>query len=445
MTSAYAASNGKNINVQLCDSANLDAFGRLRVSQPFSLNISKFEYSVDEHYWPTLITGAASETHLPNESSIRLDVTAAAGDEIIKQAKYYNQYQPGNSQLIEMSGIFGPHEAGIRKRVMYGDDNNGVIFEQYNNEYAFILRTNTSGTPDDTERVIQSDWSVDRFGYGGEPVTDAHNPSRKNIDFTKSFIFFVDLEWLGVGRVRCGFVQDGVIYYAHEFNNAGVKDKVYMGTASLPLRYEIENIGGTNAGSMKQICSTVKSEGGQEVFGIPHTAARSFYDAVVVPDTSALTGAYTPILSIRPRQQFHSKDFRGLITPVEFEVFVEGNFPVELILVHDGTLTKGAGVPLAAGDWTPIADETSDVPSATEYTLAPNAIDITTGHVHNLGFASGDVKGTPTPGSDIVTRLFLSNGIDITDRTQTDTYTIAARAKGGSSDCSAVIRVAEVR
>jgi len=445
MTSAWSQAGNRNANFQLGDSSNLDAFGRLRVSQPFSLNISKFEYSVDHHYWPVLITGAATENHLPNESTVQLDVTAAAGDKIIKQSKYYNQYQAGNSQQGMPSTVFGDHQSGIRKRVGYFDNNNGLFFEQYNGEYAITLRTSTSGSPVDTERIVQSDWNIDHFQYNSSPKDDPENPSKKNFDFSKSFIFFVDIEWLGVGRVRCGFVIDGISYYAHEFNNAGIKDKVYMATASLPLRYEIENIGGTNAGSLKQICSTVKSEGGAEVFGVPHTAYRSFYDAVAVPDTSASTGAYTPILSIRPRQTFHSKDFRGIITPVEFEVFVEGNFPVELILVHDGTLTKGAGVPLVAGDWTPIADEAADVPSATEYTLVPNAIDISTGHVHNLGFASADVKGAPTPGGDIITRLFLANGIDITDRTQADTYTIAARAKGGSADCSAVIRVAEVR
>lgn len=445
MTSAFSKMGGKNSSVELGDSANLDAFGRLRVSQPFALNIYKFEYSTDEHYWPTAITGAASETHLPNESSVQLDVTAAAGDKIIKQGKIYNQYQPGNSQQIMMTGVFGAHEEGIRKRLGYFDGKNGVFLEQYDGEYAITLRTNTSGTPSDSERIAQSSWNIDRFQYSSSPSSDPNNPSKKKIDFTKSLIFFVDLEWLGVGRVRCGFVQDGLIYYAHEFNNAGVKDKVYMESASLPLRYEIENIGGTNTGTLKQVCSTAKSEGGQEIFGVQHIAARSFYGAVAVTDTSGTGGAYTPILSIRPRQTFHSQDFRGVIIPVEFEVFVEGNFPVEFILVHDGTLTKTGPAPLDPADWLPIADETADVPSASEYTLEATAIDITTGHTHNLGFATGDNKGLATPGQEITTNLLLSNGIDVTDRSSADTYTIAARSKGGGVSCSAAFRVAEVR
>jgi hypothetical protein len=446
MTSAWNQSGRKNEFVELGDSSNLGAFDRLRVAETFSLNISKFEYSKDLHQWPELITGAASATHLPLESANQLDVTAAVNDKVTKQAKCYSQYQPGNSQLIMATGVFGAQESGIVKRAGYFDDLNGVYFEQSGGDYFIVLRTSTSGSPTET-RVVQANWGIDDFIIKDKVGKTTQNPSKKTIDFTKSFIFLVDLEWLGVGRVRCGFVHDGIIYYAHEFLNAGSLDKVYMQSASLPLRYEVENVGGTNTGSMKQICSTVKSEGGQEIFGVPHVAARSFYSGVAVPDTSATTGAYTPILSIRPRKLFHSKDFRGVTRPVEFEFFVEGNFPIEYILVHDGDLVKGGGtpVPLVDADWTPVADETNDVPSATEYTIVATGIDETTGHIHNEGFAAAAVKGNTTIGADVQTVIDLCNGIDIDDRSQADTYTLAARAKGGTPTVSAVLRFVEIR
>lgn len=449
MTSAWNEAGNSNIFTELGDSANLDAFQRLRVSQVLSLNISKFEYSKDIHDWPELATGVGTVAHLPNESANLLEVGATAGDRIIKQSKCYLQYQPGNSQMGMMTGVFGGFEDGIVKKIWYGDGNNGVRFEQdgVNGVYNIVLTSYTSGSPVETI-VTQNDWIIDTFTLQDpEDRTPNKNPSKKQINFTKSFIFFFDLEWLGVGRVRGAFVQDGVIYYCHEFLNAGVLDKVYMTTASLPIRYEVENIGGTNVGSMKQICSTIKSEGGQEIFGVPHVAERSFYTAITVLDTSGSTGAYTPVLSIRPRKLFHSQNFRGIVRPVEFEFFVEGNFPIEFILVHDGDLVKGGGtpVPLLDADWTPVADETSDVPSTTEYTLLATGVDETTGHVHNFGFANAAVKGFPTVGQDVKTVIDLCNGIDIDDRTKTDTYTLAARSKGGSPTVSAVLRFVEIR
>jgi hypothetical protein len=451
MTSAYSQTGGVNQSVEFGDSSSIGAFNRLRVAEVLSLNISKFEYSKDIHSWPELATGVGTATHLPDEAANLLEVGATANDKITKQSKCYSQYQPGNSQLGMFSGVFGDFETGISKRCGYFDDDNGIIFEQdgVNDVYNIILRSSTSGSPVDT-KITQADWQVDIFQLQDkEDITTKNtNPSKKRINFTKSFIFFIDLEWLGVGRVRGGFVQDGIIYYAHEFLNAGSTDKVYMATASLPIRYEVENISGTNTGSMKQICSTIKSEGGQQIFGVPHVAARSFYEVKTVLDTSgAGDGSYTPILSIRPRKLFHSKDFRGVIRPVEFEFFVEGNFPIEFILVHDGDLVKGGAtpVPLVDGDWTPVADETKDVPSATEYTLVATGVDETTGHIHNFGFADAAVKGVPTIGEDVQTVIELCNGIDINDRAETDTYTLAARSKGGSPTVSAVLRVTEIR
>lgn len=424
---------GRNY-VSIADGPDKDAFNRIRVSQTFTLLSKKLEYYENDHDFPELVTGTGSTTYLTNQSAVQLNAPAD-GDSVIRQSHAYEQYQPGNSQLIFATGAFGDHQTGITKRVGMFDDKNGIFFEQSGGDYHFVIRTNsgadggTPGTPKELSRVSQSSWNIDTLKVGSK--TD--NPSFKRIDFTKTFILIIDLEWLGVGRVRIGFVQDGVIYYAHEFVHAGYLDRVYMSTASLPLRYQIINSGGVD-GTMVQICSTIKSEGGQEVFGVAQVARRSFYNAVAVPDTSAGSGAYTPIISIRPIQTFKTLDFRGKIKPIEFEVFVEGNFPIEFILVHDGALTGAS--------WTQVTG--TEVESATEYDISATAIDLTNAHVHNFGFAVSDVKGTTTLGTDILTEIFLCNGIDITDRTAADVYTIAARAKGGTPDVSGHIRIAEL-
>jgi hypothetical protein len=73
--------------------------------------------------------------------------------------------------------------------------------------------------------------------------------------------------------VRCGFVLDGEYYYCHEFNHANSLDVVYMTTAVLPLSYAVRATA-TVSGSMKQICSSVASEGGYEPAGAIYTAGR---------------------------------------------------------------------------------------------------------------------------------------------------------------------------
>ena len=433
---------GKRPNfIRFADSADKDAFSRQRVSLPFSLNNSKFEYSKNLHEWPELIVGTGVVTHLPHESSNLLSVPAI-GDKVTKQQKCYTQYQPGNSQLPIGTVVFGDHEEGIVKRFGYHDSFDGLIIEQSGGTYYLIIRRKnpTTGLPEELSRIAQADWNIDKFNGGNK----TNNPSGITFDFSKFIISLSDLQWLGGGRVRAGFDVDGVIYYAHEFNHAGNLDSVYMSTASLPFRYEIENVSNGAGGSMKQICSTVKSEGGQEVFGVPQVAKRSFYDAVSVIDTSGASGAHTPILSIRTRKLFHGKDFRGIVRPTEFEAFVEGNFPVEFILVHDGDLVKGGGtpVPLVDADWTEVSGDSESVPSVTEYTLL--ATGVSGGHEHNAGFASGTVKGSTTLGSDIITAINICNGIDIDDRSEADTYTLAARSKGGNATVSAILRMIEI-
>ena len=69
----------------------------------------------------------------------------------------------------------------------------------------------------------------------------------------------IDQEWLGVGRLRCGFVIDGVIYYAHQFLHNGLTVQ-YTKTPRISLSYYI--YGATTANAMRQMCSTSIIEDG---------------------------------------------------------------------------------------------------------------------------------------------------------------------------------------
>ena len=74
-----------------------DAFGRLRVSNPFTLFDGSLRFSDNAFKWDQVDTGAGTSTFLPNESSILMATTGAGS--AIRQSKQVFSYQPGKSLL----------------------------------------------------------------------------------------------------------------------------------------------------------------------------------------------------------------------------------------------------------------------------------------------------------------------------------------------------------
>jgi hypothetical protein len=149
------------------------------------------------------------------------------------------------------------------------------------------------------------------------------------LDWTKSQIFLIDFEWLGVGRTRFGVVLDGMILYFHEFRNANNLATVYMQTANLPLRYQMVSTTGA-ANDMYQICATVISEGGfEEQYGYPFATANG--------TTGVAVTTRRAVLSIRPAATFNSIVNRGTIIPQDLTVYCTGQ-PVYWELVYGAAL-----------------------------------------------------------------------------------------------------------
>lgn len=226
-----------------------DAFGRLRVSNPVTLFDAQNRY-IDGELFSSDNSGSGTVTYNVNSSNFTLAVSGN-GDEVIRQAKRVTLYQPGKSLLIMNTFAFNTPTANLRQRVGYFTSQNGIFLESDGTDIYIVKRSYTSGSAVDT-RVAQSSWNGDTFNGAGD--------SGITLDVSKTQILWTDIEWLGVGSVRVGFVIDGVFYIAHTFHHANTETDVYMTTASLNCRYEITSTGA--AGSMKQICSTVISEGG---------------------------------------------------------------------------------------------------------------------------------------------------------------------------------------
>lgn len=298
----------------------LDAFERLRVSQPTSLFGSQFQYDLQPVSWESGITdtsGNAAVTHLPLESSVEL--SCEAEDIIIRQTRQYFHYQPGKSQLLIATFAFDTGVFGVVRRVGVFDANNGIYFQQDGEDIHVVLRSGVSGSPVDTE-VAQADWNMDTY---------------PELDITKVQQLVIDMEWLGVGPVRVGFRVNGKVRYVHEFNNANVLDTVYMTTANLPIRYELQVAAlVVGAHTMKQICSQIASEGGVEL--APEKPLSISNGVTTRSVTTAL-----PVLSIRPRDTFNSIVNRTFVIPEEVNVLSLTN-PVFYQIVFGGTLTNAS-------------------------------------------------------------------------------------------------------
>jgi hypothetical protein len=313
--------------VSYANSPNIDAFGRLRVSTPFTLFDSSHRFA-DNGLWSTSTATGGTATFNAAQGLMDLDVTAASGSEVIRETTKVFSYQPGKSLLVLSTFVMSPAKTNLRQRIGYYGTNNGYYLEQNNSSISFVERSFVTGSIVNTP-VAQASWNVDPLNGSG--------PSGISIDFTKAQILFMDLEWLGVGTVRMGFVIDGNFYVCHKFNHANLITSTYITTASLPLRYEITNTGATSgASTLKQICSSVLSEGGYELRG----AQQAVGTPINAPRTLTTANTYYPIVSIRLK----STRLDGIAVATALSVIgnTSGNFNWQVIT--GGTTNAGSWI-----------------------------------------------------------------------------------------------------
>lgn len=332
-----------------------DAFGRLRVSNPFTL-FDSFHRFQDNGRISSLLAGNATSVHYPSSSSILSTVTGQIGDKAVRESNRVFAYQPGKSLQILETFCFAPPQTGLRQRYGYFDTDNGIYLEQDGGTYYLVRRSSSSGTLDNF-RVAQSDWSVDPLNGTGI--------STKIIDLTKTQILFIDIEWLGVGSVRIGFVIDGQMVQVHQFNHANHITNTYMGTACLPVRCEIENTATNNiTSSLRTICASIISEGGFELRGKPRSIGHEL--ATPRTNTNQQTG-YLPVLSIRLK----SNRLGAIVVPKNFSIAptIAKNYSWRII---NGGISSG-------GEWISAGDD-----SCVEYNLT--ATSYTNGTVFEQGY-----------------------------------------------------------
>ena len=380
-------------------SFGFDAFGRTKIAQPYTLFDSQHRYISGDEY-SDLTSGTATVSYLENESTDVLTIGTASGDKIYRESKKVFPYQPGKALTVFQTFVFNTAKTGLRQRVGYFSRHNGVYLQKSGSTVSIVRRTFTSGTIEE-EVINQSNWNIDTLnGFG---------PSRITLDLSKAQIFFTEYEWLGVGSVKAGFAINGQFITVHQFNHANIINKVYMTTATLPLRYEIENIANTtSSSSLKQICATVLSNGGYD----RHPEIWSASRATLFQNIGT---SFVPLAAVR----LVAGRTDSVVTIAHLNIATTTNNLFEWALLRNPSISGGSWV-----QNTPSQD--------TEYNVT--ATSLTGGTVVRRGYLAGSNQNNAATDIEIPVGFDHQIGRTNADTPVSDIYCLAIRTISGTGD-----------
>jgi hypothetical protein len=361
--------------ITFADSPNLDAFGKLRVSMPYTLFDSKTLHNKSSLFWSqtAIGTGVVQFTG-DNDASVTLSASNI-GDYAIRQTSQRFNYQPGKSQLAIFTGVLSPVSNAIKRLGLFTSltaqpftPNLGLYFETQTNSTSSIAVVQNNGTnlvP--SVSAIRENWNIDKL--------DGTGPSGKTLRLSAANIFLVDFEWLGVGRVRFGTVIDGQVCYCHEINNAGNVQGAYIKSPNLPVRAEIRQTG-TGTASMKMICCSVMSEGGSDFTGVTRSVDTGGTSTGIEVTTKNTRRAIIGLRLQANKLDSVNEILNSSVIPLPHQAATSSPFRYEII----SNPNLGGSTII----WNPV-----DVNSNFDYAVAPdNTITVTGGVVIASGYST---------------------------------------------------------
>lgn len=294
--------------------ASIDAFGRQRVSEPQALFDAQFTYDLQPLLFEQITSsGNCTVTHDATNRLARLDFSSAtSSEEVVMQTFEHFRYQPGKSQDIKITFNMYGGVANNTKYAGYSDGTNGIEFAIVDG--APVIRI-LSETGSGNQSITQDNWNLNRLDW----------TTGDTLDITKVQILVIDFQALYVGRVRVGFErQDKGVVYVHKFEHVNSFSNPYFQTANLPVRVGM-TASGTVTDSIEFICSSIISEGGQEV--------GSSFEFVQEATVTAGNETRTHLISIRPDTLFNGITNRSKISLSGISLLVIGANPVKWELV----------------------------------------------------------------------------------------------------------------
>jgi hypothetical protein len=412
----YAGYNIMDSAVTIKDGANLDAFSRLRVSNPLILHNAQFTYDLAPIIFEQITNGAGATVTYDstNRDALMTFSSTPTGGKAFMQSYEYLPYQPGRSQLVFVTFNMVAAVANTLKFAGYSDGVNGIEFQNNGTDNQFVIYSASSLG---NETVTQTNWNLDRL--------DGTGPSGITLDISKTQILVIDIQALYVGRVRVGFDLGGVIVYAHEFLHANLSLYPYIQSANLPIRCGM-TCTGTVSTTMNFVCSAVISEGGSEdinVFG---------YTFQTYATATTSTGG-TQLLTLRPKTTFNGIANRMRVAYIDVEILNLGstNENIRWDLCVGQAITGGA--------WADVNTTYSGVEVNTGATLSGSpAIVIDSGWVA----VGGNAKGTST--TSVISRYPITLDAAGLNRTM-GSLTLKVTALSGTPTVYAGMKFREIR
>jgi len=248
----------------------LDAFGKLRTSGATILGEYVFANNILPDQFSNTLVGSGTITYDEDRKSAIVTVGTDSGAQATHTSNTYHHYLPGSShQFIGTYILDGVGEAGLERNWGLFDQNNGFMFSERNGEFGAVVRSSASGTLVETF-ISQSEFNKDRV--------DGTGLSSMTLDLTKDNIYWIDVQWLGGGRVRFGTYDKGQRVVMHEFYGGNSSIYPLSQTASLPVCMSIQNNSGTGgSNNIRSWCQAVytETELNTDELGIPYTTALS--------------------------------------------------------------------------------------------------------------------------------------------------------------------------
>ena len=372
----------ENNSVNTFDNNNeykIDAFGKLRVTEPYTLLDLKFPIG------PTGSTGSFSFLSNTQQICNAMSTTGATGvykdaklvasvsgvnSYYMSQSRTYSVYQAGKSLLFMGSALLdgGSNGANVYTRIGYFDNytpistvplvKNGMYFEYNNGSISVNYSNNGTITP-----TLQTSWNIDKM--------DGTGSSGIYLDFKKAQLFVIDMEWLSVGRVRFGFYIYGKIVYCHQLTNINTLTGPYTTEINLPVCYSIHSGSTGGTGSITQICSTVISEGGYQPTGKSFSIGVT--GGVSVGSTSPpATPGERLILSLRGGSTQGNYNHQNII-PRTIDILdgTSGSTPIVLYRLR---MYRDSNYPITSPTMTWIDVDSPSYSSVSQYSLSTGAV-----------------------------------------------------------------------
>lgn len=312
------------------DSPNLDAFGGLRSSNSRIIGEYRNVHGVSANLeYVSVISGNGTRTPDYLKKEYVLSVNTASGDRVVHQTRQYHPYIAGTSNKFLITFRMDVAKANQQQMVGAFDDNNGIFFRMNGTTPQVVVRKNGV----DNEIAAQSAWNKDRL----DGSMSEFNQSGITADFSKCHILILDYQWLGVGRVRIGFVIAGKVIYVHEFNHANLTTEPYMFSASLPVRWEIKNTGVVaSASSFQAICAGVYCEGSEREIGFTCSVSSDGTSQTVTNTTDGQC-----LLAIRVKNSINSLPVRILARLKEWSIYSTNDAQYKVVILNDTSKFSG--------------------------------------------------------------------------------------------------------